>query len=332
MATEKDEDDKTVDELEVVEVDALPAPGEEPKAAAEDKDASEEKVVGSEEDDEDDDHEDARLADKDADPDADGATDEKQKRLNRRKRQKDARDRTLAELDSLRKQVVELQKGQAQLQGASLATGEAQVKARLEEVRKDIATAEAILAEAVKAGNGDDYVTAQRLRDEAKDQERDLIRAEQAFTEAKKAPVADPAKVTEFGAQWKAANPWYKPDGSDNASAVVNAIDYAMINEGLNPADRAYWTELTRRVAARVGSADAAPKREDKPDKERRKAPPLGNGREHATESTRQGNRVYVTPERKQAMIDAGLWDDPKERAATLKAYADFDREQSAGR
>ena len=40
--------------------------------------------------------------------------------------------------------------------------------------------------------------------------------------------------------------------------------------------------------------------------------------------STRKG--VYVTPERRQAMEDAGVWDDPVARNKYLKAYAEYDR------
>ena len=56
----------------------------------------------------------------------------------------------------------------------------------------------------------------------------------------------------------------------------------------------------------------------------RRKAPPTGNTREHAPPTTK--NEVVVTPERKQAMIDAGVWDDPVARKRYLKAYQEYDR------
>ena len=55
-----------------------------------------------------------------------------------------------------------------------------------------------------------------------------------------------------------------------------------------------------------------------------RKAPPVATGREHAPVSTKK--EIYVTPERKQAMIDAGIWDDPVRRNQMLKAYASYDR------
>jgi hypothetical protein len=50
----------------------------------------------------------------------------------------------------------------------------------------------------------------------------------------------------------------------------------------------------------------------------------MGNTREHVPQSTKK--EVYVTPDRKQAMIEAGYWDDPVKRNQMLKAYQAHDR------
>jgi len=50
----------------------------------------------------------------------------------------------------------------------------------------------------------------------------------------------------------------------------------------------------------------------------------MGNTREHVPQSTKK--EVYVTPDRKQAMIEAGYWDDPVKRTQMLKAYQAHDR------
>jgi hypothetical protein len=39
---------------------------------------------------------------------------------------------------------------------------------------------------------------------------------------------------------------------------------------------------------------------------------------------------VYISPERKDAMQEAGVWDDPVLRNKYLKAYSDYDREQKS--
>ena len=125
-------------------------------------------------------------------------------------------------------------------------------------------------------------------------------------------------RVTSLGQQWMEANPWYDPRGSNEDSAVTNAIDTRLVAEGYNPASVAYWEELTRRVSARINTDDTPPSRD------RKRAPPMGTSREHVPPSTKKA--VFVTPDRKQAMIEAGVWDDPVRRAQMLKAYQAYDR------
>ena len=105
---------------------------------------------------------------------------------------------------------------------------------------------------------------------------------------------------------------------------MVNAIDASMTNQGFDPTSRQYWEELTRRVAARVGDDDGGARGAST----RRRAPPQGGTREYAPTSTRK--EIYVTPERKAAMIEAGVWDDPVARTRMLKAYQAYDKNGSA--
>ena len=35
---------------------------------------------------------------------------------------------------------------------------------------------------------------------------------------------------------------------------------------------------------------------------------------------------VYISPERKEALIEAGVWDDPVLRAKYVKRYSEYDR------
>ena len=79
-------------------------------------------------------------------------------------------------------------------------------------------------------------------------------------------------------------------------------------------------------MADAFGEAEApAQKGSERP---RRKAPPTGQTREHAPQSTKR--EIYVTPERKQAMIEAGIWDDPVRRNQMLKAYQAYDKSSAS--
>ena len=328
MADEKlNETDE--DDLEIVEVDEIPT--EPVKKAAPEEDTSDEDDDSGDSDEGD--EEDSRLAiseddeDDQADPKEDNAA--RKKRLKRRQLQKEARARQDQRLAFLEQQNAELLRRVSGVEGANLDTSEATVDQRINEVRRDIAQADRILAAAIANSNGDDAAAALALRDEARAAEAELLRTKNSFDEVRKQPRADPS-VDAFRNQWMSDNRWFNPAGADPASMAIKAIDAQVAKDGYNPASAAYWQELSRRASQAFNQGEKKPVR-DKPNGAAKKTPPpQGSTREHASQSTRK--EVYVTPDRKQAMIDAGLWDDPKERAATLKAYAEYDREESANR
>ena len=307
------------DELVIVETDKLPEPGSEPKTVEP----------------EDDDDEDARLSedlddDDDDQPivgDGDEANKNRKKRKKRREAQKAAQERATRELTLLREQNDLMSRRLAAMEGRALTTDEATVKQRLQEAKREAEQAETIMARAIEASNGDDAAAALRLRDAARDRVVQLEATDRQLQEAKKRPAEIDPRVKSYATEWVAANPWYRADGSNDESAITNAIDKRLVAEGYDAKSVDYWEELTKRVSARFGGADDKPKKkgvetEDTPPK--KKAPPMGGSRENVPASTRK--EVYVTPERKQAMIDAGAWEDPVKRARMLKAYQAYDR------
>ena len=306
------------DELVIVETDKLPEPGSEPKTVEPEDEEDDEDARLSEDLDDDDDH---------VEGEGEDASKNRKKRKKRREAQKAAQERATRELALLREQNDLMTRRIAAMEGRALTTDEATVKQRLEEARREIANAEIIHARAIEAANGDDASAALRMRDAARDRAVQLEAADRQLQEAKKRPAEIDPRVKSYATEWVAANPWYKPDGSDEASAVTNAIDKRLIAEGYDAKSVDYWEELTKRVSARFGGADDKPKKkgvetEDTPPK--KKAPPMGGSRENVPASTRK--EVYVTPERKQAMIDAGAWEDPVKRSRMLKAYQAYDR------
>lgn len=245
-------------------------------------------------------------------------------RTKRRQVQKAAKERSQQELAYLRQQNAELLKRMSAVEGNALNQNAAGVNQQMQQALAEARQAEVIMARAIEAGNGDDVTTAMRLRDEARDRANQLAAYKERVEAAAKqavAPRVDP-RVQSYAQQWLEANPWYDPSARDEDSAVTKAIDDKMVRDGWDPASPEYWHELTRRVAGRINTAsdnDGGSERTP-----RRKAPPTGNTREFAPTSTR--NEVVVTPERKQAMMDAGAWDDPVARKRLLKAYQEYDR------
>jgi hypothetical protein len=302
--------EKDDDEIVVVETDGTEQV-EQPEVQDEDDDDGEdESRMGMSEDDSEDEIVDRTKKNRDT-------------RVKRRQLQKAAKERADRELAYLRQQNAELMRRMSAVEGNTLTQNAAGVQQQLQQALAEARQAEVIMARAVEAGNGEDVATALRLRDEAKERASQLSaykdRVEAAAKQAV-APRADP-RVTNYAQQWLTANEWYDPQGRDEDSAITKAIDNALAREGWDPASAEYWHELTRRVANRIGDGgqDDAPARTTK-----RKAPPTGSGREYAPPSTK--NEVVVTPERKAAMMDAGVWDDPVARKRYLKAYQEYDR------
>jgi len=304
MADTVDEKD---DDIVVIETDGTEQV-EQPEVQDDDEDEDEDSRMGTSEDDSEDEIVDKTKKNRDS-------------RVKRRQLQKVAKERSQQELAYLREQNAELMRRMAAVEGNTLTQNAAGVQQQLQQALAEARQAEQIMARAIEAGNGEDAATALRIRDEAKERAAQLSAYKDRFEAAAKeatTPRADP-RVTNYAQQWLSANSWYDPQGRDEDSAITKAIDNALAREGWNPASEEYWHELTRRVANRIGDGDEAPARTAK-----RKAPPTGSGREYAPPSTK--NEVVVTPERKQAMLDAGVWDDPVARKRYLKAYQDYDR------
>ena len=316
-------DDKLIetDEDELVAVETPPKdegkaePKTEAEADAEDDDEEDDKDEG-----------DARLAESQDDSEDDISPNRK-RRLKRREVRKRAKDNAERELQFLREQNNELMRRVSAVEGHALSTNAQTLDQRMQEALRDAQQAETIMARAVEAGNGDDMATALRLRDEANRRAWDLSQSKQKVEQVRQ-QVANPGpdpRVRSLAQEWLTANPWYDASGRDEDSRITKAIDDGLVAQGYDPKTPDYWHELTRRVSTRLNGAPAEQEAgAPEPAAARRKAPPTGNTREHAPPSTRK--EVYVTPERKQAMIDAGVWDEPALRTRYLKAYQAYDK------
>ena len=277
------------------------------------------KVAAEDEGDDDDDDEDSRLAESDEDSEEEIRTSRNKRRNNRRRDiHRRAKETAEEKIRLLEQANAEMLRRLASVEGHALNNNAQTLDERLAKAQRDVQQAEHFIAKATEAGNGDDVVAAMRIRDQAMAETNQLHQARQQFEQARKqaaTPQVNPA-VVNYAKEWMSANTWYDPSGRDRDSALTKAIDNEIVQEGYNPATREYWEELTARVADALGEETPAPK-------PKRRGPPTGNTREHAPVSTKR--EIYVTPERKQAMIEAGVWDDATLRQRYLKAYQSYD-------
>ena len=249
----------------------------------------------------------------------------RKEKAERKERRDKAITRDKLELEFLRKRNDELERRVSVQETRAHQTDLYNIDAHVAQAQREVQMAETVIAKAVAAGNGDDVAQALRYRDEAIAKVQQYGQYKQQFSaqQPAQAPAVDDM-VMVHAKEFLEDNPWYDMHGQDEASAVVLAIDQNLAKEGFDPRTEDYWDELRDRVARRLPDKmgkQAAAQRTP------RGGPAVGSGREHAPTSTRK--EVYISPERKQALIDAGVWDDPVLRMKYVKRYAQYDREKA---
>jgi len=245
----------------------------------------------------------------------------------RRDRREKAITRDKIELDFLRKRNDDLERRLTAQEQRSHFSDLNSYDAHIGQASNEIQMAERVIAKAIEAGNGEDVAQALRFRDQAMAKLQQLNYAKQQT--AQQQPRHDPNQLDDltmsYAKEFIDENPWYDPQGRNEESAVVIAIDQALARDGYDPQSEEYWDELRKRAARRLPEKFGQPKRAGRTP---RGGPVVGSGKEHAPTSTRR--EIYISPERKQALIDAGVWDDPVLRQRYVKRYADYDKQNRA--
>jgi hypothetical protein len=299
---------------------------------------------GDDHDDEDDDTpEDSRLSEDNEDRE-ELRRKRREEKADRAARRKQAIERDKTELNFLRQRNEALEKRVFQVEKSVVGNTISGIDARIADTVAEVKAAERIMAQAIEAGNGEDAAKAMRIRDQAmqkvqqlqvhKHQQNQVAQDlhQQSQQVQTQAPGPDP-EVASFAQEWVSKNSWYDPNAKDEASKIVLAIDQSLVEAGYNPKTEAYWRELDKRVAKRLPDIKGGGNYDDSQDDDRRgqrRGPPVGSSRDQAPQSSRR--EVYISPERKQAMTDAGVWDDPVLRQRYLKQYAKWDRENNSSR
>jgi len=258
----------------------------------------------------------------------------RQEKLERKQRREEARNRDKLELDFLRKRNEDLERRMSAQEQRTHSLDLSAFDGAIAKAAQEAEMADRVIAKAVAAGNGEDVTQAMRYRDQALAKIQQLNFQKQQMANQRPQPQQIDDLTLRHAQEFIKENPWYDAQGRDEDSAIVIAIDQSLAKEGFNPQSEEYWHELRRRAAKRLPERfddDAAPrKRADRQERqetrrEPRGGPAVGSGREHAPASTRK--EIYISPERKQALIEAGVWDDPVLRNRYVQRYAEYDRQ-----
>jgi hypothetical protein len=288
-------------------------------------------------------HEDTRLAaddDEGADDDEDKKAKRRAENKSRRQRQKEARERSDRELNFLRTRNADLeqrfsrfeQETDARIAGSEIAN----VDQAINKARADLQLANTVIKQAVDQNDGANLAEALDHRDTIRDNLRDLSEAKNYLSTNRRSggdaiqQQLDPRHVA-HAQQFMMDNDWWDPAGRDQDSVKVLEIDRSLVMEGFDPTQKDYWDEL------RTRTEEAIPSRFDSRSGDR--GGDNGKGQRNRGPSFRTGgrerplkpNEVYISAERKEAMIEAGVWDDPVLRNKYLKSYSDYDKQAAEG-
>ena len=324
-------DEKEEDEYVAVEEEVEGAPA----------DDDEQEVEGEGEGEGEGEQQDERLA---GDQEADEDKKERRRSENksRRQRQKEARDRNDRELNFLRTRNEDLeqrfsrfeQETDARVTGSEIAN----VDTAINKARADLQLANTVIQQAVDQNDGKNLAEALDHRDTIRDNLRDLGEARGYLSTARRGggdyvqQQLDPRHVA-HAQKFMMDHDWWDPSGRDQDSVTVLEIDRSLVQEGFDPTQKDYWDEL------RTRTEDALPRRSDSRTGDRG-GDKSGNGRSQnrgpsfrtgGRERPLKANEVYISPERKAAMEEAGVWDDPVLRNKYLKSYSDYDKQAAEG-
>lgn len=250
----------------------------------------------------------------------------RKERTERKTRREEAINRDKLELEFLRKRNDDLERRFNVLEQRTVQQDVAGIDGAIIQTRREINMAEEVIAKAVNAGNGEDVVKATRIRDQASQRLQSLAAQKANMSQPRQqdsGPQID-STVLNHAKRFINENSWYNPRGGDEDSDIVISIDRSLAREGLNPQSEEYWEKLREKVRKRLpekfeGSEDNSKRRES------RGGPQIGSGKGDASHiSGRQ--EVYISPDRKNAMIEAGVWDDPVLRQKYIKRYAEYDK------
>lgn len=289
----------------------------------------------------------------------------------RRERQRVEQARTQRELHFLRLRNEQLEKQGERVNDVEKRVAQSELVAidgRLEQIKALRTQTDEQLAKALDDQNGAESVRLTRMAEELRDGAARLANyrrtlekeIEQAGTGAgdegadagaqdrggqDRRPRIDPVAANNLKI-FMTRHDWVDPEGGDEDSQIVMALDRAVKKEGFNPATREYWTELEkrmeRRLPERMKDFKAASGRQEEDDDDDddqddppqrrngsgKKPPPKGGPRMPAGGQSRgSGKQFILSAERKQALIEAGVWDDPEARDRHIRSFAKWDAE-----
>jgi len=203
----------------------------------------------------------------------------------------------------------------------------ARVDKAIEDAGVEVEYAKMKLQEAVDKSDGQSAIKAQEMLFDAKRKMESLASIKKQAThqpQNQRLDVPDPM-VQRMVADWMEENPWYDPRGETEESQITQIIDKQLTKEGYDPTTQDYWDELTYRVRKRLPEISNSSYNEPNVRSQRPRSVVTSSGRE--SNATAKGNEYYISPERVQALKEAGVWNNPEQKMKMINRFRQWDKE-----
>lgn len=233
-------------------------------------------------------------------------------------------------ITALERRNAELAERLAKLENTTASYQFAQVDKAIEDEATRVEYAKMKLVQAAQANDANAQVEyLEQLQDAKTKLAQIQAYKKQQLEEAKRpkqnVPNEISTEVQRHATNWLKKNTWYDPQARDTDSRIAKVIDQDLAAEGWDPADPEYWDELDNRLTARLPHRYPT-----KATGSVRRVTPTASSRT-ANPSGKSANTIILSPQRVQAIKDAGAWDDPAKRNKMIKAYAEFDKQNRQG-
>jgi hypothetical protein len=247
-----------------------------------------------------------------------------ERRLQRQARQNKKKE-SYSLINSLKRQNTELANRLAAVEKKTSGAELARVDKAIEDAGVQVEYAKMKMKDAVSISDGEGLAKAQELWYESKRKLESLENLKHNASKHMSQPnqniqVPDP-DVQRLAADWMEDNPWYDPNGRNEESQIAQLVDKRLTEEGYDPTSEDYWEELDSRLEKYLPKqkVTGANIKANRP-----KSVMTSSGRN--TTATTKSNEFRLSPDRVNAIKEAGLWDNPQARQNAIRKYAEWDR------
>lgn len=211
------------------------------------------------------------------------------------------------------------------------------------ETQAQFQAAEQEHASAFSTGDGAKATLAMRKMYDAQKRldELQAINARNQNVQPKQQSNKQDAVVVNRAKEWAEKNTWFKNGGSDDDSAIADAIASKLVKEGYDPRSDDYWDELDDRLSQKgIGSQedeeDQTQSQRERQEEDikpaKRRSPPIngggGRGDFGAGKTAITLPTAYI-----QTLKDNGYWEDKPTRDRMIKRYLEgIKQRESEGR